>query len=194
MKKLLIFLSQGFEEVEAAAFIDVFGWSRVTKGVTPVESVTVGLHKKIKATHSLTVIPDKLLVNIDPVDFDAFAMPGGFHDKGFTEAYEEPVLSAMRTIHDLGGYIATICVGARPAAHAGLLKDKEAVTYPLDNGTHIEYIKNKGAEITTGDLCVSNRVITSTGPATAFKVALKLFELMNGVDELALLKTAMMFR
>jgi len=63
MKKVLLFLSQGFKEMEAAAFIDVFGWTHTTEGVTPVETVVVGLQSEIKAAHSLTVRPQNLLAS-----------------------------------------------------------------------------------------------------------------------------------
>ena len=39
MKKVLLFLAQGFEEVEAAAFTDVLGWTKSVDGVRPVEVV-----------------------------------------------------------------------------------------------------------------------------------------------------------
>ncbi|KAF0133280.1 MAG: 4-methyl-5(b-hydroxyethyl)-thiazole monophosphate biosynthesi [Candidatus Saganbacteria bacterium] len=93
MKKvLLLFLSQGFEEAEASAFIDVCGWSRIVKDVQPVELLTVGLHNEIKAAHNLIVKPQKLLKEINPSNFDAFALPGGFHARGFEEAYKDEVL------------------------------------------------------------------------------------------------------
>jgi putative intracellular protease/amidase len=72
MKKVLLFLSQGFEKAETAAFIDVFGWSRVVKGVEPIELVVVGLEDEIKATHNLVVRPQKLKLD----EFSAFCLPG----------------------------------------------------------------------------------------------------------------------
>jgi 4-methyl-5(b-hydroxyethyl)-thiazole monophosphate biosynthesis len=193
MKKVLLFLSQGFEEVEAAAFIDVFGWTHTTEGVEPVEVVVAGLHPEIRAAHSLIVKPQHLLEELDLTEFSALALPGGYHDRGFTEAYLSEVLEAIRTIYDNGGIIATICVAAKPVAAAGLLRGKEAVTYPLDDGRHISFLAEYGAEVVDKDVVVSDRIITSTGPATAFAVAFKLLEMLNGKDDAEKVKRAMMF-
>ena len=98
MKKVLLFLSQGFEEYEASVFTDVLGWSR-TYALEPVGVVTVGLRKKIKCTWNLTVEPEYLLDEINSDEFDALAIPGGFEEKGFYEdAYDERFLNLMKKL------------------------------------------------------------------------------------------------
>lgn len=193
MKKVLLFLSQGFEEMEAAAFIDVLGWTHTTDGVTPVETVVAGLRSEIKATHSLIVHPQNLLKDLDLNQFDALAFPGGYHDRGFTEAYKPIVLDAIRSIHAHAGIIATICVAALPIAAAGLLVGKEAITYPLDEGRHIRYLVEHGAKIVPEKIVVSNRIITGSGPGSAFEVAFQLLEMLNGPEDVEKVKRAMCF-
>jgi 4-methyl-5(b-hydroxyethyl)-thiazole monophosphate biosynthesis len=193
LKKVLIFLSQGFEEIEAAAFIDVFGWTRTTEGVEPVEVVVAGLHPEIRAAHSLVVKPQHLLEELNLAEFSALALPGGYHDRGFTEVYSQRVLEAIRTIYHNGGIIATVCVGAKPVAAAGLLRGKEATTYPFDEGRHTSFLVEHGAKVVKRDVIVSDRIITSTGPATAFTVAFKLLEMLNGKDDVERVKKAMTF-
>jgi 4-methyl-5(b-hydroxyethyl)-thiazole monophosphate biosynthesis len=72
MKKLLLFLSQGFEAFEASVFTDVFGWSRES-GIESVDLITSGLRLTIKCYWNQIVQPELLfdLINID--DFDAQA-------------------------------------------------------------------------------------------------------------------------
>ncbi len=193
MKKVLLFLSRGFEEIEAAAFIDVFGWTRTTKGVEPVEIIVTGLHPEIKAAHSLVVRPHFLLKELDLNEFSALAIPGGYHDRGFTEAYLPEVLEAIRAIYENGGIIATVCVASKPVASAGLLKGKEATTYPLDNGIHIEFLLKHEAKVVERDIVINDRIITGKGPAMAFKVAFKLLEMLSGKDDMERVKKAMMF-
>ena len=194
MTKVLLFLAQGFEEIEASAFIDVFGWTKSVDEVKPVEVAVAGLHEEIRAAHSLTVRPQYLLSEIDLDEFSAIAIPGGYHDRGFTEAYQPEVLEAIRKVYSNGGIIATVCVAAKPVAKAGLLAGKEATTYPLDDGIHVEYLLKHGAKVVDGDVVVSDRIITSTGPATAFSVAFKLLEILNGKEDVEKVKKAMMFR
>ncbi len=193
MKRVLLFLAMGFEEVEAAAFTDVLGWTWSVDDVNPVEVVVTGLHEEIRAAHSLVVKPQYLLDELDLSRFSALALPGGYHDRGFTEAYSQEVLEAIRTVYGNGGIIATVCVAARPVAAAGLLRGKRATTYPLDDGKHVRFLAEHGAEVVERDVVVSDRIITSTGPATAFSVAFRLLEMFNGREDVVKVKKAMMF-
>ena len=49
MKKVLLFLANGFEEYKASVFTDVLGWSR-SFGDIPVEVITTGRRPKLKCT------------------------------------------------------------------------------------------------------------------------------------------------
>jgi len=65
MTKVLLFLANGFEEVEVAAFTDVLGWTRSVDGVKFVEVVVAGLHEEVKAAHSLIIKPQYLLEELN---------------------------------------------------------------------------------------------------------------------------------
>ena len=192
MKKVLLFLAQGFEELEAAAFIDVIGWTHATPGAEPVELVTSGLSREVRAAHSLVVRPQHLLRELNLKEFAAFALPGGFHDRGFVEAYSEEVLEAMRTVYDNGGILASVCVGAKPVAKAGLLRGRKATTYPFDNGRHVRYLREHGVGVVDAELAVSGRIITGAGPGAALKVALTLLEMLTSREDAERVKEAML--
>ena len=159
----------------------------------PVELVVAGLHHEVKAAHSLVVKPQCLLGDLNLEEFAALALPGGFHDRGFTEAYSPEVLQVIRTIYDNGGAIASVCVGAKPLAKAGVLKGKKATTYPFDGGVHIRYLEEHGVEIVDADVVVSERIITSSDPATAIQVAFKLLEILSGKEDSERVKEVMGF-
>ena len=72
MKKVLLFLAQGFEAYEASVFTDVIGWSRFF-GSEQVDLVTTGLRSEIKCTWNLTVCPEIEFDKIKTKDFDALA-------------------------------------------------------------------------------------------------------------------------
>lgn len=82
-------------------------------------------------------------------------------------------------------------------AEAGLLRGREAITCPLDDGIHIRFLAEHGAKVVDRDVVVSgriiNRIITSTGPATAFSVPFKLLEMLSGKDNVERVKKAMIF-
>ena len=56
MKKVLLFLADGFEAYEAAVFTDVMGWSRA-EGTEPVQLTTTGLRPELQCTWNLRVKP-----------------------------------------------------------------------------------------------------------------------------------------
>jgi len=133
-KKVLLFLSQGFEEYEAAVFTDVIGWSRFY-GTEPVDLVTTGLRSSIKSTWNFLVCPELDFNEITVEDFDALAIPGGFEKAGFYEdAYDERFLNLIRDFDRHGKIIASVCVAALPVAKSGILKNRNATTYDLLDG------------------------------------------------------------
>ena len=77
MKRVLLFLSQGFEAYEASVFTDVIGWSRAF-GTEAVDMVTTALRPEIQCTWNLIVRPELEFDKVKISDFDALAIPGGF--------------------------------------------------------------------------------------------------------------------
>ena len=63
-KKVLLFLSQGFEAYEAGVFTDVIGWSREL-GIEPVDMISTALRPEIKCKWNLIVRPE---IEFDKVD------------------------------------------------------------------------------------------------------------------------------
>jgi len=133
-KKVLLFLAQGFEAYEASAFTDVFGWSRES-GIESVDLITTGLRPTIKCYWNLIVQPELPFDQIDIDDFDALAIPGGAGDAGFYEdAYDERFLNLIREFDNKGKLIASICVAALPIGKSGILKNRKATTWDLNDG------------------------------------------------------------
>lgn len=77
-----------------------------------------------KGSFRLEVKPDISIEQVNPADYAALAIPGGFHSHGFDEAYDNRLRDLATAIHGQGGWIATFCVGVLPVAEAGLLEGK----------------------------------------------------------------------
>jgi 4-methyl-5(b-hydroxyethyl)-thiazole monophosphate biosynthesis len=178
-----MFLSQGFEDLEAVTIIDVLGWTRVREYLTPVELRTCAFHDEVVGKFGVRIRVDHN-VRAGPVDlspFSAFVLPGGFHHAGFDETYGEEVHALARAVHANGGLIATMCVGALPIADAGLLAGKRATTYDLSRFHDNVARLREGKAIYTGQsLEVDGRIITCAGPASALDVAYRLVEELTG--------------
>ena len=89
--KTLLFLAKGFETMEFSVFIDVLGWARNDYGCD-VTVTTCGFHKQVMSTFGVPVIVDALIDEIDPDDYDALAIPGGFEEFGRQIIRSDPLL------------------------------------------------------------------------------------------------------
>jgi protein deglycase len=192
MKKVLLFLAQGFEEYEASAFTDVFGWSRVY-GTTPVTLKTTGLRSEIRCTWNLIVKPEIEFSKINVNDYDALAIPGGFQDAGFYEdAYDERFLELIREFDSQNKYIAAICVGALPVGKSGVLKGRNATTYDLE-GIRRPQLAEFGINVIDNSIVTDRNIITSTGPATSINVAFTLLEKLTDEENVKIVRKYMRF-
>ena len=179
--KVLLFLAEGFEDLEAVSILDVMGWTEYREWVPTVEVEVTGFHGLIKGRFGVEIEPDIRFDEVNPDDYAALALPGGFHSHGFDEAYDERVRHLARSIHEAGGWIATFCVGVLPVAEAGLLLGKKAVSYPYSrNHDNLSRLKDLGACVIDSPVAVDDRVISCAGPASSLEVAWKLLEGLLG--------------
>lgn len=191
-KHVLLFCARGFEDLEAAAIIDVCGWTEYREHIPTVKVVTTGFHERVRGRFGLVITPDVLIEDVQSDQYDALALPGGFHAWGFDEAYDPRVHSLARAIHTAGGTIATMCVGILPIAEAGLLKGKKATTYPYSrNHDNPGFLRRHGCTPTRGPIEMADRIISSTGPAQAVEVSLLMLEALIGVDAVGEIKRFM---
>ena len=192
-KKVLLFLNQGFEELEAAAFTDVLGWSRQLNE-EPVEVVTAGLRSEIACTWNFTVKPQIQFNEINIDDYVALAIPGGFYDANYyDDAYDERFLGLIRSFNDAGKIIAAVCVAAIPLGKSGVLQKRKAITYDLNEGVRLDQLRDFGAKVTKRKVVIDKNIITSTGPSTAIAVAFKLLEMLTSKKNVKQVKKHMRF-
>jgi len=58
--------------------------------------------------------PDTLHSEVNPKEYRAFVLPGGFYSYGFDEVVDPKIHRQAETIRGNGGYIATMCVRYMP--------------------------------------------------------------------------------
>ena len=192
-KKVLLFLAQGFEAYEASVFTDVFGWSR-DAGLEAVDLITTGLRSEVKCYWNLIVKPELDFSEINIEDYDALAIPGGAGEAGFYEdAYDERFLNLIREFNRRDKLIASICVAALPIAKSGVLNQRNATTWDLNNGARRKQLADFCVKVQDDQLVVDNNIITSTGPATSLDVAFKLLEMLTSIENVNEVKTNMRF-
>ena len=177
MKKILLLLANGFEILEASAFIDVMGWN-LKEGNLSTALSTCGLKKEVKSSFDQTFKVDYLVEQVDVNSYDALAIPGGFKNYNYYEdAYNEQFLSIIRSFKEKNKIVASVCVGALPLAKSGALKNKNGTTY--NNNEYRKELKSFGVNLINEVIVEDGNFITSCGPSTATEVAFILLEKMT---------------
>ncbi|MFA7693660.1 MAG: DJ-1 family glyoxalase III [Candidatus Hydrogenedentales bacterium] len=173
MKKVLVPLAPGCEELEAVTIIDILRRGGVTV-------VTAALSKEpVVAGHGLQLLADMLLTEaMADDDFDMVAVPGGM---GGTEALLDtpPFLLFLQRMAQQGRFIGAICAAPLLLEKAGLLENLRFTAYP---GV-LNLQPNSTAEYTGKEVEIDKTIITSRGPGTALDFALVLLEALVGTPK-----------
>ena len=171
MKKVYVFLADGFEDVEALIPVDV--WRR---GGLNVTTVSISDFPLVNSAHGVNVEADIMFEQGEFDDADLIFLPGGMPGASNLFAHKG-VCKAVVDQYAAGKKVAAIC--ASPAvvlAPLGILEGKKATCYP-----GFESVLAENNATYTGNLfTVDGNVTTGEGPAAAFPFAYELLaQLVN---------------
>lgn len=156
MKKVLIPLAPGFEEIEAMAIVDIL--RRAGVEVT-IAGVTDGL---IKGLQGVNVQPDELLADVDSSSFDMLVLPGGGAGVDVLKKDERVLELVKEFIHHK--MVGAICAAPNVLKAAGVIKGRKLTCYPSE-------IEEFPDEYMDKRVVVDGNLITSQGPGTAIEFA-----------------------
>ncbi|NUM56264.1 MAG: DJ-1/PfpI family protein [Candidatus Hydrogenedentes bacterium] len=172
MKKVLVPLAEGFEEIEAITIIDLL--RRADLNV-----VTASLSdKNVKAAHGVTVQADKTLDEALRDDYDMVVLPGGMPGADHLDN-DRRVHDVLHKMANSGKYAGAICAAPKVLANAGLLKGKKATSYP----GFVDKMGLADVTYTGAPVQCDGKIITGRGPGTAMDFALALVEALEGKDK-----------
>jgi len=193
-KNVLLLLCEGVELSEAAAFVDVLGWSTSYGAVTVTVTTASTNGSEVVCTFGVRVRADRRCSDINAADFDGLAIPGGFESFNYyADAYSSAVQNLIGQFVALGRPVAAVCVGALPLAKTGCLVGRRATTYHLMNGLRRKQLADLGAMVVDEMVAEDGPFITSTSPATAMEVALRLLARVGGTDNATAIRNLMGF-
>ncbi len=170
MKKVLVPLADGFEEMEGIIIIDVLRRANI-------EVIVAGLDKKeIIASRKTKHIADYTLDEVKDWEFDAIVLPGG--SEGAKKLSNDPrIKEIIEKLHNKNKIIGAICAAPNVLLKHNILNSNDKFTlhpntlpesYP---GTYVDERVVK-----------SRNIYTSKGPGTAFEFALALVEELCGSE------------
>ena len=162
MKKAIVFLAEGFEEMEAIGTVDILrrgGVNALTASITDDLNVT--------GAHGIKLVADATLGAL------ALILPGGL--PGSTNLNEcVPLKEALLEQYRNNKIVAAICAAPLVLGGLGLLKGKKATCYPSFEPKMI------GAEATGYATETDGNVITGKGPGLVFNFGLALLKALRG--------------
>lgn len=180
-KWVLVFLAEGFEDAEAACAFDVLGYTHYRPSIASVTVEITGLHERVHGAFGSSYDVDVPIDAVDARRYDALVVPGGFHNLGFDEAYDERLRQIVRALRSRGCPVATMCVGVLPVAEAGVLSQGRATTYALssrhDNQARLREL---GCSVVDEPFVEWDGILSCSGPAYSEQVMARLLELLVG--------------
>ncbi len=167
MKKVLVIISKGFEEIEAVGCVDILRRADVDVFLAGLDELAP------KGSHGIALECDLLLKDVHVEDFDMVLLPGGMPNAEVL-ANSPLVQELLRKFDDDLKFIAAICAAPLALDRAGVLKN----AFTCYDGFE-KIIKHKGYD-KQKKVVVDGNIITAKGPATALEFALEIVKVLCG--------------
>jgi protein deglycase len=166
MKKALLPLMEGFEEIEAITIIDILRRGGVTVITAALESLCV------EGAHGISIMADCLLEEALSQEFDLIVLAGGAGT--YRLKADARIVALLKRQANLEKLIGAICAAPGVIFASGLLQNRKVTSYPAirDQLLGVEYLEIP--------VVVDDKIVTSRGAGTAMQFALKLLELLQG--------------
>ena len=167
MKKVVVLLAPGFEEIEAITVVDILRRAGARVFLVGTEE---GL---LKGSRGIQVMVDEQLDNIMDKDFDLIVLPGG--QPGTDNLRKDVRVSQiLKKMDKLRKNIAAICAAPLVLKDTGILVNRYITSHPSvqDDLKDTPY---KDARVV-----VDGHIVTSKSPGTALEFSLKLVEILFG--------------
>ena len=182
MKKVLVFLAEGFEEAEAVCPADV-----LRRAGADVTLAAVGESLDVVSSHGVTIRCSVFADDVKNEAWDAVFCPGGM--PGAVNLSQSWTVNEIIIKAAQSSVVAAIC--ASPAvvlAPLGLLNGKAATCFP-------------GCESYAPDICFSSdgvvqdgNIVTGKSAGWAFDLGLRLVSILYGADEAEKIRKAIYYK
>jgi DJ-1 family protein len=169
MKKVLVPIANGTEEMEVVIIIDILRRAGA-------DVILAGSSTKCICSRGIIIEPDVIIDTLDyNLNLDLVAIPGGI--AGVNNLIKSDKLKKIIQYNSSTAYIATVCAAPLILKEFGIFpKSAELTSHPSIEGQFGDY------KYTTENVVVYKNIITSRGAGTTFDFALKLVELLYNIE------------
>jgi len=159
MKKTLVPLADGFEDIEAVSIVDV-----LRRGGVEVVTASLADGLAVRSAHGIQMVADARLPDVLESEYDAIILPGG--GEGTHNLSEcEPLLERLRRQKAEGGLVCAICAAPTVLELAGIIEDESVTCYP-------SCTPQMGRRVESVPVIADGQIITGQGPGAAMLFAL----------------------
>lgn len=171
MKKVYLFLADGFEEIEGLTVVDL-----LRRAGIDIQTVSIKEETAIRGGHEILVQADLPWSKADFSQADMLVLPGGGVGTQNLENCQA-LLSLVKEFVEEGKDVAAICAAPRIFGSLGLLKGRKATSYPSEMG------KLTGADCVETSVAEDGNIITSRGLGTAIDFSLALIARLDSLEK-----------
>lgn len=157
MKKVLLLLAEGFEEVEALTPVDY-----LRRADVQVDMASLTDELSVIGSHGIVVSADTILDKVETAEYDAVYLPGGM--PGSLHLRDDArVIALVREFAQKEKVIAAICAAPIVLEKAGIIAQKQVTGFPgtVDKLPHIGSYAEKAVVVQDGN------IFTGRGAAAA---------------------------
>ena len=179
MKRVAVFLAEGFEEIEALTVVDILRRVNITCDMVSLKDL------EVKGAHNILVKADKIISD-EIKEYDLIVLPGGMPGAKNLQNSSD-VIEIIKHFNENKKLIGAICAAPIVLSTAQVIDGKNITSYPgfEDELKGCNYIEDEA-------VVVDDNIITSRGPATAIAFSYKLIEAL-GEDSYIELSNSMMY-
>ena len=160
---VVVFLAEGFEEVEALAPVDVMRRAGLTVKLAGVTG------ERVTGSHGICVQTDLAAEEVDVSALEAMVLPGGLPGTHNLEA-SPAVQGCIDSCVEQGKLVAAICAAPSILAHKGLLAGKNATAFP----SFQKDLQEGGALLSESYVVRDGQFLTARGMGVATQFGLAL--------------------
>ncbi len=176
---VLVFLAEGFEEIEALTAVDLLRREKIDVRLVGVGAETV------TGAHGIKVVTDVKEEDVSALlpDVEMVVLPGGMPGT-LNLGASETVKNAVSATAEKGGFVCAICAAPSVLGDMGLLDGRMATCFPGYED------RLKGAQTYDCDVIRDGEFITGRAMGSATEFALELVGALKGDDEAERLREA----